>query len=901
MSSTKPLFEALASLSQGALFHRADLHIHSYGGSHDVSDTALTPEGIVAAAKAEHLSLIAVTDHNRISSVQATFDAARGSNVTVIPGVELSNPEGHLLCYFPDVQRLTTFFSRRRFADDGTPLSRCQDAMLVCLDDVVSQGGVAILAHIDGDGGIEAKVPGFPPSKSDILCHAGLLAVELKDPATAISYSKQDPQSERVRIGEQRKLSLRLAASQDLSRVVFSDAHRLAHVGRNSKDANRLTRLKMNSPSFEGLRLALAEGDSRIRLEDFIPTEVPHVAGLRIEGGFLDGQLIRFSKNLNCIVGGRGAGKSTAFEVIRGFSRRESRNKLVDSEVWPDLSELVWIDQAGERHTLIRRKGSEAEDLPPTPGVDAALFPIESYGQGETAQTSARAQDDPEALLDYLDQFTEITEERREEEELRQSLLDNQGKIEEASLKIGEIPQVESVLKITKGQLAAFERAKASEVVALQRQIEYERTLREELVEAVAALPSGTAQDGMKALKELCLRDSSSVKIGASQFKSVRDLAVSLESETQSLDSELSKRVAAFQKGASSQIEGWKVLERNSTALIDAKRKELADQGLRLDVALIKKLSADEARHEKALNALKAWKPYRDDLQKERRNLLGKYRTIRQKIALKRQMFAVKATAALEGSLQDLTVSVKFQSDALSPEAERLVQDTMGWKTNQVPRASVIVRELTVPKLLEAVRKDDTTGLCQLKAADGSKLFTPADAGEVLGRLRKAPTTFALERCLLHEFPRITVTKRIKSAGGKEVPVSRDFNKLSLGQQQSVLLALMLSSDSNDPLIIDQPEDNLDGEFIYHSLVPVLRRAKERRQVIIVTHNANIAVLADAELIFCLKSLRDRAVIVSRGSIDDKETRTQACEILEGSAEAFRRRARIYGIPEPEQ
>ena len=59
----------------------------------------------------------------------------------------------------------------------------------------------------------------------------------------------------------------------------------------------------------------------------------------------------------------------------------------------------------------------------------------------------------------------------------------------------------------------------------------------------------------------------------------------------------------------------------------------------------------------------------------------------------------------------------------------------------------------------------------------------------------------------------------------------------------------MLSADSNTPLIIDQPQDNLDGEFIYQALVPVLRRAKERRQVIVVTHNAMIAVSGDAEQI----------------------------------------------------
>lgn len=72
------------------------------------------------------------------------------------------------------------------------------------------------------------------------------------------------------------------------------------------------------------------------------------------------------------------------------------------------------------------------------------------------------------------------------------------------------------------------------------------------------------------------------------------------------------------------------------------------------------------------------------------------------------------------------------------------------------------------------------------------------------------------------------------------MPKIRGFSHLSLGQQQSVLLALMLSSDRVQPLLIDQPEDNLDSEFIYSTLVPVLRRVKERRQIIVVTHNANL-------------------------------------------------------------
>jgi predicted ATPase len=106
----------------------------------------------------------------------------------------------------------------------------------------------------------------------------------------------------------------------------------------------------------------------------------------------------------------------------------------------------------------------------------------------------------------------------------------------------------------------------------------------------------------------------------------------------------------------------------------------------------------------------------------------------------------------------------------------------------------------------------------------------------------------------------------------------------------------MLSSNSTRPLIIDQPEDNLDGEFIYATLVPVLRHAKERRQVIIVTHNPNVAVLGDAEQIVVMKAMNDRGEIVTRGSIDHPETCTAACSILEGAREAFLRRAKMYGI-----
>lgn len=127
----------------------------------------------------------------------------------------------------------------------------------------------------------------------------------------------------------------------------------------------------------------------------------------------------------------------------------------------------------------------------------------------------------------------------------------------------------------------------------------------------------------------------------------------------------------------------------------------------------------------------------------------------------------------------------------------------------------------------------------------------------------------------MDDLPKLTVAKMV---GRPAKPVSRDFSRLSLGQQQPVLLALVPSSKSNQLLIIDQPEDNLDGEFnILNPRSGI--GAGPRSGGIIVTHNANIAILSDAEQIIVLKSNSERAAITARGAIDDPVKRDSACNI----------------------
>jgi len=119
---------------------------------------------------------------------------------------------------------------------------------------------------------------------------------------------------------------------------------------------------------------------------------------------------------------------------------------------------------------------------------------------------------------------------------------------------------------------------------------------------------------------------------------------------------------------------------------------------------------------------------------------------------------------------------------------------------------------------------------------------------------------------------------------------------LSVGQRCTALLSMILL-ESDAPLLIDQPEDDLDNQFIFDQIVATLRHEKERRQFLIATHNANIPVSGDADLITVLQA-DDRSGRISdggAGSIDSPSVREYVTRILEGGCAAFRIRKEKYG------
>jgi hypothetical protein len=124
--------------------------------------------------------------------------------------------------------------------------------------------------------------------------------------------------------------------------------------------------------------------------------------------------------------------------------------------------------------------------------------------------------------------------------------------------------------------------------------------------------------------------------------------------------------------------------------------------------------------------------------------------------------------------------------------------------------------------------------------------------------------------------------------------IPKPIEKLSLGQRCVAILDLVLLTDANVPVVIDQPEDDLDNSYVFSELVTTLLKSKHHRQLIMVTHNPNIPIGGDADQVFIMKSNGTNAWVEKSGSVDNLLIRQDMLQILEGGRTAFEKRKIRY-------
>lgn len=883
-------------MGNGALFYKADIHIHSYGpgmGSYDVTDATNTPQAIVDLALAKGLKIISVTDHNEIVNSIIAVNYSYGKDILVLPGIEVSTTQGHLLLYFETADQLRQCYGHFTFNQDK---SFCNQGIVECLTIANQYNGIGILAHITLDSGFEKTINRFGPQMESIFQCQNLLGLEIVRKDESRLYTDEDSSVDHKHLLEIWRQHSGNKLHRDFAKLMSSDSHELAGLGCNVDGNNRLTRIKMPVLSFRAFRNALLSSESRVRLEDEIPELRPIIKRIRIDGGLLDGVDLELSPNLTCIIGSRGAGKSTLLESIREGTGNRGIAGIIDTDVWPQTISLEYDDEVGQTITMQREKNSATENrTDPVYGI--TTIPIESYGQGATASTLQHSDENPQVIIDFLDSFLPLDSFIQKDKELIELIRENQSEARKLRLSLIALPEIKKALENEKNKLKILEASQASEIVKYHNALIKEREFRSSLISDLKNLISTykTIFDDTSLFEKVAAMTDDNIVVGKAYFNTVKSIVEDFGKMVSTKYSELNTALQEKINSLNEQLKLWKQNEASIQTQIDAKKEELTKQGIPFDLGKINQITKDIIDFEKKVNKLEDEKKKLFELEKQRKNLIQERLNNKKEINRHHISFATRINEQLKNSVDDFYIKVKYSDGAFSPEFEAVLKDIMGWRTSQVPKARAIARSITVYDFVNAVKGKDRSVLADIQY-NGSSLLSNDEISSILFKLNENNAYEELECISYDDLPQISVTKIIEDENGNRKPFVKKISQLSLGQQQSVLLGILLLSDSVKPLLIDQPEDNLDSEFIYKTIVATLRRIKEHRQVIIVTHNPNIAVLGDAELVVPLKSTNNKSRVMFPGSVDDGRTVELCCQILEGGESAFKQRQTIYGF-----
>ena len=256
----------------------------------------------------------------------------------------------------------------------------------------------------------------------------------------------------------------------------------------------------------------------------------------------------------------------------------------------------------------------------------------------------------------------------------------------------------------------------------------------------------------------------------------------------------------------------------------------------------------------------------------ERRELLQRLSELRdQRYALRKGIVA-HINEALSPSIR---VSLVQYGDPR--QYQQMLEETLrGNRLQHGVVAKKIVNALWPVDLAEVIKARDAQAL-----VDKAEL-NPDQADKVIAALTGSRVLFDLETVELIDRPKIELNDN---------GTYKQTAELSTGQKCTAILPILLL-DSENPLLIDQPEDNLDNRFVFESIVGTIEAIKRRRQLIFVTHNPNIPVLGEADRVFVMDSNGTTARRINVGSVDD--CKENIVTLLEGGADAFRRRGQRY-------
>ncbi len=879
-------------LPNGARFYRCALQINpfAYLGRHAKATTFTTETEYNAAIVNTCLELgievIGVTDHYRVHDSTGLLKAARDAGLLAFGGFEAVTKDGvHFLCLFdPEKDGVLERFIGECGIRSHTEAS--PTGSLDCTELLQSAKGwpsICIAAHVAADGGgLLKKLSG--QTRVTAWKSPDLLACALAGPVSDAPDSirpileNKDPQHKRERM-------VAIINAQDVN-----DPQDLRRPGASCA-------IKMSEVSVEGLRQAFLDPDSRVRLNTDAALE-PHAefVALTWEGGFLRETGVHFNDNLNVLVGGRGTGKSTIIESLRyvlgqeplGEDARKAHEGVVKQVLrsGTKISLLVRSHKPSQRCYTIERTIPNPAIVRDESGTILSLIPcdvmpgVEIFGQHEISELTKSREKLTRLLERFIDHNPDLVAQksqlRLDLERSRTKILGLQREVQNVDERLATLPGLEETLK--RFQEAGLEE-RLKEKSLLVREETVLRTIGERLapvrkvgvdISKIAPIDTGflsaTALDGIPNLDVLSTADGIFSRLSAQ----LQDTSGQFDAALKTADGEIATMRSKWdERKVAIEATYEKLLRELQKSNVDG------EEFIRLR-RQIEELRPLRDRRDELLRGLAA-----EDI--KRRELIAKWEDTKATEYRAIALAAKKVSKKLKNRVQ-VEVTMSGNREPL----EKLLRDKVGGNLNAAFDRLRERDQVSLPDLAVRCREGRDALVRQFGFPSGAADRITQAGAELFMQIEELdlPATTKIE---------------LNTAADADAPTWQALEDLSTGQKATaVLLLLLLESES--PLVVDQPEDDLDNRFITEGVVPIMRQEKRRRQFVFSTHNANIPVLGDAELILGLGAAgegKDGQAMIDHqhmGSIDSRVVRELVEEILEGGKAAFEMRRLKYGF-----
>lgn len=700
------------------------------------------------------------------------------------------------------------------------------------------------------------------------------------------------------------------ALKSDLPLLSFSDnpcdegqsKHGLWGIGRS------YTWLKMHTgPDLESVRQAFLSFDMRVR-NIFESRNIPDIEPelwiqkVEIENTLLnenDTIEVSFNPQLNTIIGGRGSGKSSIIRVIAGGTKSfdaenldlikaeqdnfyKQVNKKDKKGIFQKDSKItMYLNRAEQSYKLeiddiqnmenqsrklCRLEEGEWIEISDVNYLD--FFKAQIYTQKQIYELAI----DSNSLLSIID---------RDIQEIDQVVIDKDTKLNKVIAKCLEINDLEKTigeetryiteLKDIEEQISRYESSGISEVLKKKQKFEtqskifndYYRTRNEQSEQLRKALDDlEPGDEKITIIEDLELKDimTQAVERYAQRKNSIKEILDLINLDLENLKKEV-------------EDSGWQNTGKDIATQYNEVVAKLRNEGInfdKLDELLEKKKSKIND-----LDKVRVSKEKLEIIQEERKQLYAEYSDASTQISQMRTKFLNNVIG------QD--TNVKFQIQ------------------RRRNRVSFIQMMKTVLNKSNATIDEDIEMFADIFfGKDGTEKFREVvqnirnknNTTDYAARTRAAitemtPEAFARMIYFIPEDDLVVSYKPEKSK--KYIPLSN----ASVGQKTTAILTFLLAY-GNLPLLLDQPEDDLDNKLVYDLIVTRLKKTKSKRQIIVVTHNANIPVNGDAEYIISMDSDTDLIKTKYQGTMDDGNIRKEICDVMEGTQIAFEMRAKKY-------